>query len=171
MQRPRSGENSPAHGSIPPSQETRADHVEAHLLSQTDVKPLGGQRAPRQGRLCGRGQPARVQVPKLLVVSVDTEEAQLSPCRREASGHKGLAPGAVGGRCPTKVCRTPECPDLLGPRALWLSCTHGNTHKPARSSDLCQMSRLSYQPPANTSPTCLHKSFPLQETPFPGLSM
>lgn len=75
--------------------------------------PRAGSEAPR--RICGhRGSTA-----------VTLQARSLGP--------QG-APGAAGGRCPTKVCRTPECPVLLGPRALWLSCTctHGNTHKPAR---------------------------------------
>ena len=68
----------------------KADPVPAHLLLQTDAELLGGQRGPRWGRLGGRGQPAGVQVPKLLVISVDTTEAQLSASRGAASGPKVL---------------------------------------------------------------------------------
>lgn len=61
-----------------------------HLLLQTDAELLGGQRGPRWGRLGGRGQPAGVQVPKLLVISVETTEAQLSAGRGAASGPRVL---------------------------------------------------------------------------------
>ena len=68
----------------------KADPVPTHLLLQTDAELLGGQRGPRWGRLGGMGQPAGVQIPKLLIVSEDTTEAQLSASRGAASGPKVL---------------------------------------------------------------------------------
>lgn len=84
--RQRSGDDPLGHERPTAPQRKRAGGVPPHLLLKTDAKLLGGQRGPRRRRLGGRGDPALVRVPELLVMPADTAEARLSPCGGRASG-------------------------------------------------------------------------------------
>jgi hypothetical protein len=69
----------------------------AYLLLQTDTKLLGGQGRPWWWHLCGRGRPAVVQVPELLVIPADRS--------RVASQGTALRPppGLHGDQMPTDI--------------------------------------------------------------------
>lgn len=170
------GLNTLAHGGGPRSPGTRAECTPAHLLLQADAKLLGGQRGPRRWRLGRRGQPARMQVPKLLVMPVDTMEAQMSPRRGVALDPKRLPPGTARVQVLQRSAGPPRASFRApGPhRSLHM---HAQTHPASRSPVAVGGSARVSQPLSNVQallPTpgqsFTHMpmgSFPLLETASP----